>query len=392
MSESLSPELWKKWAAARVWAVAQAPYLSGALLALDPIVVPGGLARFPVDTAWHVYVGVQELDRRSVPEVGFWLIHQTGHLLRDHARRYPGSDGRLERRNWNLAADAEINDDLTDLPLPPDAITPARLRLPEGWPAEQYHRALFDRTDTVRPQEGSCGSGCDGQSRPWETDRPGLSATGARLTALDTARRIRERLDAHDDVPAGWLRWADEMLEPTINWRRHLSTTIRHGLAQAAGRVDYTYRTPSRRAAALPGVVLPSLRRPTPSVTVLIDTSGSVTESMLGQALAEVTGILRAVGVGRRNVTVISCDAQAYRPQPLARISDLRLGGGGGTDLRAGFTAALTSGPPDLIIALTDGRTPWPDRPPARSRVLVGLLDTGGQAPSWARTVQIGEA
>ncbi|MEV5498154.1 VWA-like domain-containing protein [Nonomuraea fuscirosea] len=396
MSEPLSPELWEKWAAARVWAVARAPYLSGALLALDPIVVPGEIRRFPVDTAWHVYVGAKELERRSVPEVGFWLIHHTGHLLRAHARRYPGTNERLERRNWNLAADAEINDDLTDLALPPDAITPARLELPEGWTAEQYHQALSVRVqegDRLRDEQpADCGSGCDGQPRPWETDRPGLSATGARLTALDTARRIRERLDARDDVPAGWLRWADQVLEPTINWRRHLSTTIRHGLAQAAGRVDYTYRTPSRRAAALPGIVLPSLHRPAPSVTVLIDTSGSITEGMLGQALAEVTGVLRAVGVGRRKVTVISCDAQAYRPQTLARITDLRLGGGGGTDLRAGFEAAQASGPPpDLIIALTDGRTPWPDRPPTRSRVVVGLLDKGGQAPAWARTVQIGE-
>ncbi|MFG1976034.1 VWA-like domain-containing protein [Nonomuraea fuscirosea] len=433
MSEPLSPKLWEKWAAARVWAVARAPYLSGALLALDPIVAPDEIRHFPVDTAWHVYVGAKELERRSVPEVGFWLIHQTGHLLREHARRYPGTNERLERRHWNLAADAEINDDLTDLPLPPDAITPARLELPEGWTAEQYHQALsvrvqegdrlrdeqpaernrslgraerpptadggssrdpqpMDRTNVRDEQPADCGSGCDGQPRPWETDRPGLSATGARLTALDTARRIRERLDARDDVPAGWLRWADQVLEPTINWRRHLATTIRHGLAQAAGRVDYTYRTPSRRAAALPGIVLPSLHRPAPSVTVLIDTSGSITEGLLGQALAEVTGVLRAVGVGRRKVTVISCDAQAYRPQTLARITDLQLGGGGGTDLRAGFEAAQASGPPpDLIIALTDGRTPWPDRPPTRSRVVVGLLDKGGQAPAWARTVQIGE-
>ena len=58
---------------------------------------------------------------------------------------------------------------------------------------------------------------------------------------------------------------------------------------------------------------------------------------------------------------------------------------------RAGFAAAAAlRPPPDLIIALTDGRTPWPDRPPPRTRVVVGLLDPAGRTPAWAETVFIG--
>ncbi|WP_262380057.1 DUF2201 family putative metallopeptidase [Nonomuraea sp. PA05] len=381
-----SPELWQKWSAARVRAAHHAPYLASALLSLHPVMItgsPADLRRFPTDQRWHVYVGAEELARQTVPEVGFWLIHQVTHLLRDHARRYPGTFDREEQRTWNLATDAEINDDLTARP--PDATTTARLGLPDGRTAEQYWHALHEPP----PAPGDCGSGCDGLPRDWDRDLPGLSPTAARLTALDTARRIRERLNAQDDVPAGWRRWAGEVLEPAVSWRRHLSAKVRHGLAQAAGRVDYTYRRPSRRAAALPGIVLPSLRQPLPSVTVLIDTSGSVTETMLAQALAEVTGVLRAVGVGRRLLTVITCDARAYRPQNLGRVSNVRLDGGGGTDLRAGFAAALAGRPPpDLIIALTDGRTPWPHRPPA-TRVIVALLDATGQAPEWAETVHV---
>ncbi|MFB4283235.1 VWA-like domain-containing protein [Nonomuraea sp. MTCD27] len=461
----------EKWAAARVWAAHQAPYLANALLALEPVMVPGSsaLRRFPADPGWHVYVGPEELARQSVPEVGFWLIHQVTHLLREHARRYPGGAvevGAREQRDWNLAADAEINDDVFGgVPLPAEAVTPVRLGLRDGGTAEQYWQSLRETASDGelpdgpppaphRPEpnllnarflDGDCGSGCDGLPRVWDSHLPGLSATSARLTALDTARRIRERLNAHDDIPAGWRRWADDVLEPTVSWRRHLSARVRHGLAQAAGRVDYTYSRPSRRAAALPGVILPSLRRPLPAVTVLIDTSGSITDTMLGQALAEVAGVLRAVGAGRGQLTVISCDAQAYRPQILSRVSDLypsrakgadgtlalrrtgaldttpepppdgtgdhpdptsgpppgrtedsgttprlRLSGGGGTDLRAGFVAALARRPPpDVIIAITDGRTPWPDRPPAGTRVIVGLLDAAGQAPSWAETVLI---
>jgi len=38
--DELSPGLRQRWAAARVWAAHQAPYLATAVLALDPVVAP----------------------------------------------------------------------------------------------------------------------------------------------------------------------------------------------------------------------------------------------------------------------------------------------------------------------------------------------------------------
>jgi predicted metal-dependent peptidase len=157
-----------------------------------------------------------------------------------------------------------------------------------------------------------------------------------------------------------------------------------------AGRVDFSYRRPSRRSSAVPGVVLPSLRQPVPQVAMVLDTSGSMSDQMLGQALAEVSGVLHGLGVGRRHLRVICCDATAYEAQRALDARSVRLLGGGGTDMGAGLAAAADLRPrPDLIIVLTDGHTPWPAAAPAGTRVVVGLMDPHGTAPSWAATVAI---
>jgi len=396
----------RRWAAGRVWAAHEAPYLASALLALDPVVVDVSddpridLRAFPADRRWHVYIDPDVLAGVTVEELGFWLLHQVSHLLREHAARYPGAgtDAPLgartsEQRRWNLAGDAEINDDLhtARLTLPKAAPHPSWFELPEGWLAEQYWDALGD---TPPPRWGrDCGSGCDGQDRDWDCDRPGLSSVRARLVARDTARRIREHTRTRGDTPAGWQRWANDVLEPSVNWRRQLAAHVRRGAADVTGRVDFTYRRPSRRASAVPNVVLPSLRQPLPQVALVIDTSGSMSDSMLSQALAEVTGVLRSLGIARRNLRVIACDAQAYEAQQVRDVRTIRLAGGGGTDMGAGLDAAAALRPrPDLIIVLTDGYTPWRPAPPRGIRVVVGLMANGGHTPDWAETVLIGDA
>src|SRR5271165_4405385 len=94
--DDLGPELGRRWAAGRVWAAHEAPYLASALLALDPVIVDLSdepsravdLRAFPADRRWHVYIDPVLLAGVEVEELGFWLLHQVSHLLREHAARY----------------------------------------------------------------------------------------------------------------------------------------------------------------------------------------------------------------------------------------------------------------------------------------------------------------
>jgi len=137
-------------------------------------------------------------------------------------------------------------------------------------------------------------------------------------------------------------------------------------------------------------VVLPALRRPVPEIAVVCDTSGSMSDELLAMSLAEVEGLLRALGLARQ-LRVLACDAAAGPAQRVSSARQVTLTGGGGTNMGAGIEAAYALRPrPAVTVVLTDGYTPWPARPPKGMRVVAGLLgeDAPG-APDWARAVRI---
>src|SRR5581483_11581379 len=117
------------------------------------------------------------------------------------------------------------------------------------------------------------------------------------------------------------------------------AAAVRRGVAEVAGRVDFTYRRPSRRSTAVPDVIMPSLRQPLPQVAMVLDTSGSMSDGMLAQTLGEVDGVLRSLGLGKRNLRIICCDAKSYGSQRVFRARDVQLVGGGGTDMGSGLNA-----------------------------------------------------
>ena len=146
-------------------------------------------------------------------------------------------------------------------------------------------------------------------------------------------------------VPAGLLRWARDVLAPRVDWRRLLAAELRRAIADVAGAADYSYRRPSRRAAAVSGVVLPALRRPVPELAVVCDTSGSMSEELLAMALAEVEGLLRALGMARQ-LRVLACDAAAGPAQRVSSARQVTLTGGGGTNMGAGPRGGLRAPAP----------------------------------------------
>jgi predicted metal-dependent peptidase len=403
----------RKVVAARLWGATHFPYLASALFAtrVMPVEQPGVMA---VDQAWGLHVDPELLNGWTAAQFGSVAIHHVGHLLRDHAGRAQtlGVDWEDAPR-WVRAADAEINDDFEgaglEFPVPP--VTPQDLGCPPHRFAEEYFRSVSQRQvpggngrgtsgtggttrpgrHADRPWNRDCGSGCDGLGRAWDGEG-GLSEAQQALLRCQTAAEIMRyaRGLLPGTVPVGLRRWAEDILATRIDWRRVLAAEVRRALATVSGMVDYSYRRPSRRAAAVQDVILPGFIRPVPEVAVVIDTSGSMDEQLLSQALAEVAGLLRVAG-RRTPLRVVPCDAAAHRVQRIRTATQIELLGGGGTQLGEGIAAAARLRPrPSLVVVLTDGFTPWPPAPPAGVTVVVGLL-RGGQPdpPGWARTVRI---
>ncbi|MEU2336809.1 VWA-like domain-containing protein [Streptomyces sp. NPDC006654] len=395
--------------AARLQAARARPYLATALFALH-VVVSRQVPTMAVDRHWRCYVSPAFVARMPVEDLAGVWVHEVSHLLRDHhtrsdrVARERGLTGPGERLRMNIAADLEINDDAygDGLARPRGAVRPQTLRLDEGLLMEEYLRQFRLGPLTQDLTWLDCGSGADGREREWDLGPDG--AHGLSEQERDGVRfRVAQAITGRPgSTPDGWRRWAEEAFHPPQPWRELLGAAVRSAVSAAGAGDDYTFGRPARRSVALPGVVLPALRRRPPRVCVVIDTSASVSDAELGGALLEVAAISRAVGGRRDLVSVVSCDAAARTAHPLCRAEGIPLVGGGGTDLRAGFARALRARPaPDVVVVLTDGQTPWPEaQPPCRT--VVGLFPRrhGGtwsedgyvpdEPPGWARVVEIG--
>jgi predicted metal-dependent peptidase len=485
-------------AAARMRCLRDRPYLAAALFSLTPVERPR-LGTLAVDKHYRLYYDPEKLAEWAGDRLAGVLYHEVCHLLRNHPGRAEALAADAFR--WNVAADAEINDDLANerVPLPDGCVYPSTIGQPEGRLAEEYYNAVapppcpvhgqgrrssgrssqdggesdrrdgdpgqrggdgFDSPPSAntadglgsdgdadadggtggggtdpsptpdgngggagqarpprctggspgcvdapaaphpRPGAGRCGSAATGGREPWEDGPPGEPGAAPGVSEGEgrvIRRRVAEAVKrfaasaGRGVVPGHWQRWADaEIAPPRVPWQRVLRSALRSAYADTAGAVDYSYRRPSRRQAAYGDVVMPALRRPTPDVTVVIDTSGSVGDDQIAQALGEVNGVVRAIG--GRPVRVISYDAQRQGDQRVttARQAAATLTGGGGTDMAQALAElANERRRSDVVVVITDGETPWPKRPLPLRVVAVITATRTPDPPAWIRTVRI---
>lgn len=411
----------------RVRAIEAMPYLARALFRLRMVPTPG-LGTFAVDPGWRCYYDPACLDTWTPAECAGVLLHEVSHLLRGHADRgqahAPG-----DHQGFNIAGDLEINDDLVGcaaVTMPEGCLHPTTMGFDCGLTAEAYYD-LLDRDSAGDSGggnsdgdgdgdgdvagsgnsdgdgvggDGTCGSGAAGGSRPWELPdddetAPALSDADADITRRQVALDVRSHADRNaknrGTVPAGLTRWADETLAPpTVPWQKILASAVRHGIRRVPGNIDFSYARRSRRSSGR--VVMPGMVAYSPSVAVIIDTSGSMSAADLTAALSETQGIVRRCGVTPESFQVFAVDADAAAPQRVTDARKIELTGGGGTDMRVGIAAALAEkSRPDVIVVLTDGYTPWPDTP-VSARLVIGVIgDTTDPpaTPAWAHTVLI---
>jgi hypothetical protein len=149
--------------AARVRAAYQRAYFAPALFNLIPVETDL-IASMAVDADWRLYYNPDWIRGHTVEENATVLLHEVGHLLRDHADRKKAAGAHDDRR-WNTAGDCEINDDLQaeGLLLPGDPPLPDNFGLKTGQSAEIYYHQLPTRCSrrgiAAREPTGNAGTG-----------------------------------------------------------------------------------------------------------------------------------------------------------------------------------------------------------------------------------------
>ena len=390
--------------AARLRASYQRAYFAPALFNLVPVKTDL-IASMAVDAYWRLYYNESWLATHTVDENAATLIHEVGHLLRDHEARKKAAAAR-DARLWNTAADCEINDDLVaeGLPLPDNPPQPGSYGLPTGETAELYYKQLTkpstsedERDGRTSPgpsqvqSRGDCGSGAHGDRRLWELPpdeessggTPGVDAVKAEMVRRDVAQRIMDISGLAGEVSLGWRRWAHDVMTPKVDYMAIIRRTVRIALRESTlGRYDRTYRKPHRRQACYGEFIMPSFYQPRPRPGFLIDTSSSMQNAQLSRAMTELGALTRQLGYASE-VVVACCDAAVHGVRKIFNPAQLQLLGGGGTDLAKGLQWFVDqkSGPIDLLIIVTDCQTEWPADPPPFPVVTIRVGD--GLPPPW---------
>jgi len=415
-SAAISEDARLRVMAARIVAQARWPYLSTLLFNLK-IIESSQLPTLAVDDGWRMYYSPTFVMEQSAEALATMVLHEALHCVNQHGPRFRAlSQSRHLHVTWNFAGDVGINHVLDQVQMPWGDFEPLRFTHLSKFdvnPQMATEKIFFTIVEyyNEHPEEvdqlTDCGSIIGGEARDYEISRNNFNDPAMKSDQQDVIRdQVAQDILKYaysrgiGSIPGELLRWAQELLEPTIDWRKALAGAFRTSLATVLGRRDYVYTRPSRRQSAMRvgnhEIILPSMRKPAPpAIAIIVDTSGSIGNDEITLFLSEVDGIVKANGISQ-GVTVIPCDAEIGEIQKLrsrGAITTLKLSGGGGTDMGVGIDAAGKLRPkPKIVIVLTDGFTPWPMDLPKGVETLIVCLTVEqniSTTPSWAKTILI---
>lgn len=431
-------EAFNRFVTCRLRAASTWPYASPAIFALTPVERPG-CGGIVADKFWRIYFDPDVIKPWTNQAIAGKILFEVSHLVRGHAKRFSKQLGfnpaktkprptsvENKRKYWAEAAKLEIIDDFDEerLTLPDGLLRAKDWNVPTKLLAENYYARLLQDDEqggggggggskssqqqggggqpnpqqAPPPPEGSAADGCP---REWEephpdddatpddpndsqSDIPGLSDAEAELIRREVARRVNEHSKKQGRCPAGLRRWAAEVEQPRIDYKRLVLQKVRNTVQTVRGNKDYSYRRPNRRTPTR-DVIQPSLIDHMVNVALVVDTSGSMSERQLGEAIKIVGGVLKALP-RRDAIRVMACDAAVYQVQKVFSESTIELHGGGGTDMSLAIVTASNQKPrPDVVLCLTDGYTDFPKEPTNGVPCVAIIVSNGTRqsVPKW---------
>jgi predicted metal-dependent peptidase len=309
------------------------------------------------------------------------LLHEVMHVLNLHIlnrdKDFPN------HKLGNIAQDIAINDILADidsgkLTLPEGGCLSKGFGFPNKKSADYYYGELVKREEENKQQQGGQqeqggqddGQSQDGQpqqgkgkknktpsqikddgtsmdSHDWECDgKPQQEKVEAIKNTLERAKERAEQLGSAGKIPSEVQETLSALEKMKVRqWHRELMRfTARH--TDGADRVR-TWSRPNKRYGLWEAG---NKSGPNKKLIIGIDTSGSMCQTEIEQALAECKAMLRC----SVEAEVWFFDTKVNTKAKLKKDGKYNVGGRGGTDFNDFFTQAKKA-KPDAVVVFTDG-------------------------------------
>lgn len=356
MPTILSNNLESRLTVAKMHLITREPFYGSLALHLDWQVSDDSVTAFT--DGRRLVFGRKFCEKIPLAELLGIVCHEILHVALGHVWRRRHRPSLVA---WNVACDMAVNRIVlgAGMTLPPDLVPPAETDAS----AEQLY---MDDPD-ARVEWGAMSSSGEGDN---EGEASAMAAVEAAIRAGNAPAEVARSVEAR---------------KPKADWRVILRTFV-------AAREHYSFRHRSRRSTG--DIFLPGLRseRPAPPI-IILDTSGSVSHSMLSAFSAEASEMVRLAGSG----WLIAADAAVHSCRHLAADewpATLTLVGGGGTDFRPAVKLAESISADNeagACVYLTDGEGTFPESCDLPNGLIWCILTSGGTLPSVGSVIFLEE-
>lgn len=311
---------------------------------------------------------VMMLDQK---EIEFGFGHEILHCVYDHFGRQMNRNKRI----WNLANDYCVNADLIKHEIGRKITTIKILHDPQfnDMASEEVYDKLMENvqyidieqlTDMLLDEhlDGQGDSGGEGVGEGEGDEgkgngRPKLSKEDRAAIRDEFREAVINSAMANGlgagNLPGNVKKMIGELTQPQMDWRELLNLTL-----TSTVKTDYSWRRPSRRAFHMDAILPCMDPGEAIDIAVAIDTSGSISSTMLKDFLGEVQGAMESFAAYK--IHLFCFDTAVHNPvnftsDDINELTEYELGGFGGTAFEPIFQhlkdAEVT---PERLVVFTD--------------------------------------
>lgn len=208
------------------------------------------------------------------------------------------------------------------------------------------------------PESGSSGS--DGIDREWELGEPTEETGGLQPHQQEEIiKKVAEDIQKESSGGSGnaWIEWSRQNVKVKRGLINQMLKFFQEGVDLVCGTGSRSYTR--ERHSLDPDFIMPVDRMMVPKITVIVDTSGSMSDSDFNKAAGVVDLVLREFPT-RSGLRICAGDTEIANDKEVTSVKQLDLKGGGGTNMGQLIEDAAQHDPkPQLIMVITDGFTPW---------------------------------